>query len=304
MESKLIGNKKAVQKAEAYLSGSTYPPLLIRGQEGLGQELLAMEIAAELLRTKAPEKHGNFFALREKKGSIGVEDVEELLDRSRISAHRGSKKVFCIFGMGFMTKQAQNRLLKLLEDRSDTNVVLMIQSEGMVLDTIVSRSVMIRLRPVSRNEMLEYLSELGAGQDAAIYEAILRGCPYRYRAAEEKISVFRNLYQEQLGMPDKRSLLYLFHEVKEKDKESFYERHRSGLSQLLNMEFSIFEKLLLWKQGDMEELPDGSYQNLDRLYSPEDVFRILEMLLKQKRRLNAGRYTRNDFVAMLRELCS
>lgn len=303
MESKLIGNKKAVQKAKAYLSGSTYSPLLIRGQEGLGQELLAMEIAAELLKTETPEKHGNFFALREKKGSIRVEDVEELLDRSRISAHRGSKKVFCIFGMGSMTKQAQNRLLKLLEDRSNTNVVLMIQGEGMVLDTIVSRSMIIRLRPVNKNEMFEYLNELGAGQDAEIYEAILRGCPYRYRAVEEKISVFRNLYQEQLGMQDKRSLLYLFHEVKEKDKESFYEKHRSSLFQLLNMEFSIFEKLLLWKQGDTDGLPDKSYQNLDRLYSPEDVFRILEMLLKQKRRLNAGRYTRNDFVAMLRELC-
>ena len=168
MESKLIGNKKAVQKAEAYLSGSTYSPLLIRGQEGLGQELLAMEIAAELLRTETPEKHGNFFALREKKGSIRVEDVEELLDRSRISAHRGSKKVFCIFGMGSMTKQAQNRLLKLLEDRSNTNVVLMIQGEGMVLDTIVSRSMIIRLRPVNKNEMLEYLSEQGAEQDAAV----------------------------------------------------------------------------------------------------------------------------------------
>lgn len=303
MESKLIGNKKAVQKVEAYLSGSTYSPLLIRGQEGLGQELLVMEIAAELLKTETPEKHGNFFALREKKGSIRVEDVEELLDRSRISAHRGSKKVFCIFGMGSMTKQAQNRLLKLLEDRSETNVVLMIQGEGMVLDTITSRSVIIRLRPVDKSEMLEYLNGLGAGQDAAIYEAILRGCPYRYQAVEEKISVFRNLYEEQLGMPDKGSLFYLFHEVKEKDKESFYEKHRSSLSQLLNMELSIFEKLLLWKQGDTDGLPDKSYQNLDRLYSPEDAFRILEMLLKQKRRLNAGRYTRNDFVAMLRELC-
>lgn len=303
MESKLIGNKKAVQKAEAYLSGSTYSPLLIRGQEGLGQELLVMEIAAELLKTETPEKHGNFFALREKKGSIRVEDVEELLDRSRISAHRGSKKVFCIFGMGSMTKQAQNRLLKLLEDRSDTNVVLMIQGEGMVLDTIVSRSVIIRLRPVDKSEMLAYLNGIGAGQDAAIYEAILRGCPYKYRAVEEKISVFRNLYEEQLGMPDKGSLFYLFHEVKEKDKESFYEKHRSSLLQLLNMEFSIFEKLLMWKQGDTDELPDKSYQNLDRLYSLEDAFHILEMLLKQKRRLNAGRYTRNDFVAMLRELC-
>ena len=86
MESKLIGNKKAVQKAEAYLSGSTYSPLLIRGQEGLGQELLAMEIAAELLRTETPEKHGNFFALREK--SCSIEAVFRPIEaRKRSSAY-------------------------------------------------------------------------------------------------------------------------------------------------------------------------------------------------------------------------
>lgn len=303
MKSKLIGNDKAVQMVEAYLNGSTYAPLLISGQKGLGQELLVMEIAAELLKTSVPEKHGNFFALRAEKGSIRVEDVEELLDRSRISAHSGTKKVFGIFGIGSMTEQAQNRLLKLLEDRSDTNVVLMTKNEGIVLDTIASRSESIRLRPVCKERMLEYLNELGAGEDSAIYEAILRGCPYRYQAVAEKISVFREIYQKQLKVSEKQSFLYLFHEVKEKDKESFYEKDRGILFELLRMEFSIFEKLLLWKQGGIDELPDRDYQNFDQLYDLEDVFRILKMLLKQRRKLNAGRYTRNDFVAMLRELC-
>ena len=304
MKSRLIGNEKAVQKAEAYLSGSTYSPLLISGQEGLGQELLALEIAAELLKTDTPKRHGNFFVLKEEKGSIRVEDVEELLDRSRISAHGGTKKVFGIFGMGSMTKQAQNRLLKLLEDRNDTNVVLMTQSGGTVLDTIASRAVTIRLHRIGREQMQKYLIELGAGQDAVLYETILRGCPYRYRAVEEKIDVFRSLYHEQLGLQKKQRLFYLFHEVKEKDRESFYEKHRSCLFELLNMEFSIFEELLLWKQGAVDEWPDRRYQNLDRLYNMGDVFRILELILKQKKKLKtAGQYTRNDFVVLLRELC-
>lgn len=304
MKNILAGNEAALKKAEAYLNGSTYAPLLIRGEKGTGQELLAMEIASELLKTEVPQKHGNFFALRAENGAIRVEDVEELLDRSRVSAHSGSKKVFGIFGIGSMTKQAQNRLLKLLEDRSDTNVVLMTQEGGMVLDTIASRSASIRLLRVSKAQMRKYLSELGEVQDAEVYEAALRGCPYRYHIVKEKIDVFRTLYHAQLGMQDKQSLLYLFHEVKEKDKESFYEKHRRNLPELLSMEFSIFEGLLLWKEEAAEEQKDKRYIKLDKLYTTEDLLRILEVLLEQTRTLrNAGQYTRNDFWKLLRELC-
>ena len=80
MKNILAGNEAALKKAEAYLNGSTYAPLLIRGEKGTGQELLAMEIASELLKTEVPQKHGNFFALRAENGAIRVDDVEELLN--------------------------------------------------------------------------------------------------------------------------------------------------------------------------------------------------------------------------------
>lgn len=304
MKSKLIGNEEAVKKAEAYVRGDGYGPLLISGEEGLGQEVFAMEIASELLKTDEPEKHGNFYALRPENGMIRVESVEEILDRSRISAHSGSKKVFGIFGIGCMTKQAQNRLLKLLEDRSDTNVVLMTQEGGIVLDTIVSRSVCIRLQRVPKQKMDVYLQELGAGKDLAVYEAVMRGCPYRYAAIKDRIGVFREIYHAQLEIRQKKQILYLFHEVKEKDKESFYEKRKQQLYDLLNMEFSLFEELLLWKEGAIVGFSDERYSNLDRLYGEKDVIRILQVILEQKRKLrNAGQYTRNDFVDLLRELC-
>lgn len=304
MKSKLIGNEKAVKKAEAYVDGEGYGPLLISGEEGLGQEVLAMEIASELLKTDEPEEHGNFYALRAENGTIRVEAVEEMIDRSRISAHSGSKKVFGIFGIGCMTKQAQNRLLKLLEDRNDTNVMLMTQEGGMVLDTIVSRSVSIRLQRVPKQKMDVYLQELGEGQDLAVYEAVMRGCPYRYAAIKTRIGVFREIYHAQLEIRQKKQILYLFHEVKEKDKESFYEKHKQQLYDLLNMEFSIFEELLLWKDGAIAGFSDERYSNLERLYGEQDVIRILQVILEQKRKLrNAGQYTRNDFVDLLRELC-
>lgn len=304
MKSKLIGNEDAVKKAEDYVRVDAYGPLLISGEEGLGQEILAMEIASALLQTEDLEKHCNFYALRPDKGTIRVEQVEELLDRSRISAHSGSKKVFGIFGIGYMTKQAQNRLLKLLEDRSDTNIVLMTQEGGMILDTIVSRAVSIRLHRVPKQKMETYLRELGEEQDLAIYTAVMRGCPYRYEGIKAKIGVFREVYTAQLEMEQKKQLLYLFHEVKEKDKESFYEKHRQQLYELLNMEFSMFEELLLWKEGAVDSLPDERYLNLDRLYGVQDTLRILRVILEQKRKLgNAGQYTRNDFVDLLRELC-
>lgn len=98
MKIQLIGNERAVRSMEAHVKSSSPAPLLISGETGLGQEELAMAAASELLNTERPEADGNFFMLRPENGSIRVEAVEELLDRSRISAHRGVRKVFAIIG--------------------------------------------------------------------------------------------------------------------------------------------------------------------------------------------------------------
>lgn len=304
MEYRLVGNEAAAEKVSAYVKNDSYMPLLIRGETGLGQEVLVMKAAAEILGTEEPEKHGNFFALQTEKNSIRVDAVEELLDRSRISAHKGSPKVFGIFGIGYMTKQAQNRLLKLLEDRSDRNVLLMTMDGGEVIDTIESRAVQVRLSRLSRTEMEKYLEGHAEEASLDVYLAAMRGCPYRYTEVKKQIKILSELYYRQLEIKEKKEFFSILHEVKEKDRESFYVTYKQALSSLLNMEFSIFEELLLQKEGAVEGPTDQRYRNMHRLYTAEDAYRILRVLVLQKKKLGViGQYNRNDFVNLIKELC-
>lgn len=203
-----------------------------------------------------------------------------------------------------MTIQAQNRLLKLLEDRNDKNVLLMTKDGGLVLDTIVSRAVNIRLVRLPKAQMEEYLKETGEKEDAVVLEAVMRGCPYRYPEVKKQIEIFRDIYARQLEIKSKADILYLFHEVKEKDKDSFYIKHRDKMFGLLNLEYSIYEELLLLEEGALKEPSDERYVNLRKFYEVEDIYRILTTIIQQKKRLeNPGQYTRNDFVDLLRNLC-
>jgi len=306
MKSKLIGNLQAIRMAERLVQGNMYMPVLITGEAGLGQEILAMEIAAEILGVENPEEHGNYFALKPKQGTIRVSDVEELLEISRISAHKGSPKVLGIYSIGCMTIQAQNRLLKLLEDRNEKNVILITLegSEGAVLDTIKSRTVHIPLKRVSTVEMKKFLKKMHESEDLDVYMAVLRGCPYRYASTKEKIDVYKAIYHKQLEIRGKEDILYMLHEAREKDRNAFYDKNRECVQGFLDMEFSIFEKLLLWKEGGIQVFADPRYRNLNRQYSEQDVYRILLSIVEQKRRIGIpGQYTRLDFSAFIRELC-
>ena len=130
------------------------------------------------------------------------------------------------------------------------------------------------------------------------------GCPYRYPEVKKQIAIFRDIYARQLEIKSKADILYLFHEVKEKDKDSCYIKHRDKMFGLLNLEYSIYEELLLLEEGALKEPSDERYVNLRRFYEVEDIYRILTTIIQQKKRLeNPGQYTRNDFVDLLRNLC-
>lgn len=96
----------------------------------------------------------------EKKG-IGVDEIRRQVNNSvLIKPYEGPYKVYIIPDADKMTEQAQNALLKTIEEPPGYAVLLLIaENIDMFLPTILSRCVILNLKPVSEAVIMEYLMD-------------------------------------------------------------------------------------------------------------------------------------------------
>ena len=87
--------------------------------------------------------------------NISVDDIKELIDFSYLSSAEADKKVFVLFDFSKATQQAQNKLLKILEEPpKNVYIILCVSNINNVLRTIVSRCNRYQLHKLEKQEML------------------------------------------------------------------------------------------------------------------------------------------------------
>ncbi len=101
------------------------------------------------------------YVTHEKPNSIGVEEIRsQINDTIQIKPYSSRYKIYIISDADKMTTQAQNALLKTLEEPpSYAIILLLITSTEQLLDTILSRCVTLRMQPVSETLLKKYLLE-------------------------------------------------------------------------------------------------------------------------------------------------
>lgn len=91
--------------------------------------------------------------------TISVDDVrEQIVSDAMIRPYMGGKKIYIVNEADKMTPQAQNALLKTLEEPPEYIVILLLASnESAILDTIVSRCVKLSMKPVEDKLVRSFL---------------------------------------------------------------------------------------------------------------------------------------------------
>lgn len=142
-----INNKKIV---------SSY---IFEGKDSDYLESLAMEFAGLLLNSKIPDKKADF-ALFGKGEKIKKEDAQSIAKDVYIRPFELDRKVYMLLGAEDIQIESQNVLLKTLEEAPSYVVVILVtKSLNMILDTIISRSKVIRVMPLSKNELMDYINQ-------------------------------------------------------------------------------------------------------------------------------------------------
>lgn len=95
----------------------------------------------------------------EKPNSIGVDDIrEQLISDMQIKPYNGRFKIYIIDEAEKLTVQAQNALLKTIEEPPAYGIVIMLTTNADIfLQTILSRCVVLDLKPLSNDIVISYL---------------------------------------------------------------------------------------------------------------------------------------------------
>jgi len=156
-------------------SGRLANSYIISGEPGSGKKYIA-KLFAMAVQCEAPEDgpcmecrscrmalSGNhpdiIYITHEKPGSIGVDEVrKQLVEDVDIRPYCSKKKIYIVPDASRMTVQAQNALLKTLEQPPEYCVILLLSdNDDALLPTVRSRCVKISTGLLSDEEIQEYL---------------------------------------------------------------------------------------------------------------------------------------------------
>ena len=95
----------------------------------------------------------------DKPGMISVDDVRsQIVNDEKVKPYQSKWKIYIMNEAEKMTPQAQNALLKTLEEPSEYVVILLLAtSASAMLSTVISRCVQLDLRPVDDRVVRQYL---------------------------------------------------------------------------------------------------------------------------------------------------
>lgn len=166
----LLYQDDVFQSLERLKSGGRFPHALIfEGAPGSGKKTAADYAATMLLcrdEANAPcgactsckkslENHPDFFTLlpENKSKTISVDKVREIRLSAYITPHESKRKVYFIPEAQRLRTEAQNALLKLIEEPPEAAYFIMTTpSRSNLLETVISRSAVIPMRELTAEE--------------------------------------------------------------------------------------------------------------------------------------------------------
>lgn len=144
--------------------------VLLAGATGAGKRGLARRLAAVwCLGEDAPERLSGCPGYREfgDAAAIPVSDVRELIASTAMQGFNGGKRAYVLLDAHTMNPQAQNALLKTLEEPPADTILILTGNEMGFLPTIRSRCAIFRFGAGEPDRVAETLTAAGVDADTA-----------------------------------------------------------------------------------------------------------------------------------------
>lgn len=174
----IIGQEQIVEHLKtAVKADQVNHAYIIQGERSSGKEFIA-KVFAEALQCENPKdgdscgechsckqaEGGNqpdiIKVTHEKPNTIGVEDIRKITGDVVIKPYSSKRKIYIINEAEKMTVQAQNALLKTLEEPPSYAVIILLTTNvDALLQTIQSRCILLTMKPVRDELVKKYLMQ-------------------------------------------------------------------------------------------------------------------------------------------------
>ncbi len=263
----IVGQKEIKEALMAAVqTGKVGHAYILSGPRGIGKKSVARIFAKQLLcqelkdgkccngcmpcRLLANGTNPDFSEINPEEGSIGVEEIRKIHSEINIRPLYSNKKVYLIADAERMTVQAQNSLLKTLEEPPSYGVILLtVSNYGALLETIRSRAVKYSFRKNSPEEVKTLLKAkfghspqnlefIAAYADGIIGSALeLAGSEEFIRLRQDVLDIVQKLESSKLS-----EILKLY---------GFFEDNKSDVDTVLDIMLLFYRDLLAFKNtGD------------------------------------------------------
>ena len=171
----ILGNEKNKQILEKSIEiNKISHSYIFWGIEGIGKKIIAQEFAKKILCLNNTEENctcksciefdsnnnPDFQLIEPIDGKIKIEQVREMQRKIAEKPIISDKKVYIIDDSDTMTTEAQNCLLKTLEEPPEyITIILICSNENNLLSTIKSRCTRIYFEPISEEKIINYFGK-------------------------------------------------------------------------------------------------------------------------------------------------
>jgi len=282
-----IGHKKQREVLERLAKGKNIPhALLFSGVEKIGKKKVAVEFIKSIFCEKEKGFCGECYSCKSidsssfpdlsiieaKDRNIEIEEVRDLQNRLSLKSYNNSLKIGIIDDAHLMRKDAQNALLKVLEEpKGDTLLILITSYPQMLLPTVRSRLEEIKFSIVSRKEIEDYLISLGAKEEKAKEIALISsgqiGKAIEFFNNEDKLNFFNKAVKDIVSLA--RSEMY--------KRFDFAKEFKENQDEIVNV-------LDVWERFMRREILLKVYGNKGSLenYSLKKIKEVIDELEKTK----------------------
>lgn len=281
---------------------------IFNGEKGAGKKLLANTFAKTLqceegginpcgkckscIQTES-NNQPDIFRVTHEKASIGVDDIRIQVNNDiGIKPYSSPYKIYIIDEADKMTEQAQNALLKTIEEPPEyARIILLTNNVNTLLPTILSRCVILDLKTIRTDVIKEYLvreykiPEYEAELSAAFSQGNM-GKAIKYASSDE----FMGIKEEVLHLLKYIDEMELY-EIVESIKS--LAQHKLEINDYLDLMILWYRDVLMFKVTKNPNLLlyKDEYKYISKQASKRDyegIENIINAMDKAKIRLNAN----------------
>ena len=253
---------------------------MFEGIEGIGKETFAEELSKILLETDHLENAPDCIRIKPDGNSIKIAQIRNLQSDIIIKPHK-KYKIYIIDKSEKMTTEAQNALLKTLEEPPEYAIIILVaNNKESLLPTIRSRCEIIKFTPIPFMEVKNYLISQGVESNRAnLLSSFSRGS--MKKALE--LSSSNEFYEMKENVLKYIETILNKSMVEILDIPGDMEQYKADIITILDMMINYFRDIMICKENvDKDMIINADkmvfIQNMSKKITYSQVAKIIDII--------------------------